>query len=319
VELRFKILCDESNIRIDQYLVSVFPDISRSKFQTAIKSKALYVNGVIVKPGTILNGGEEITCEYSNIPDDELIPQFIDLNILFEDEDIVVINKQPGLVVHPGSGNWDQTLANGLVYHFQSLAKPESDRPGIVHRLDKETSGVIVVAKNDFTHHHLSQQFMKRDIHKEYKALVWGTVQNSGRIECRIGRHPKNRHRFTTVNTGGRNAITRYEPMSIFPPLTWMSLFPETGRTHQLRVQMKEIGHPIIHDTVYGGDLGQIKSYHEKYTRLIKSVFRVITRTALHAYSIQFTHPRKKTEMMFTADLPADIDSALDILRTYDK
>lgn len=315
MELRFNIKCDKSNIRLDQYLVSLFPDISRSKIQTIIKSTNLLVNGMIAKPSMILSGDEQIVCDYRSQIKTEIIPQNIALDIIHEDEDIIVINKQPNLVVHPGSGNWENTLVNGLMYHFNSLSNQNSDRPGIVHRLDKDTSGVIIVAKNDIAHHYLSQQFQKRVTKKEYKALVWGIVNNPGKIEGKIGRHSRNRQLFASVSSGGRIAITRYEPQEILPPLTFMSLFPETGRTHQLRVHMKEIGHPIIQDPLYGGEIGRIRSYHEKYTRKVKSVFMAISRTALHAYSLRISHPSTHETMQFMAEYPTDLRNALNVLK----
>ncbi len=314
MELRFNIQCDKSRVRLDQYLVSVFPDISRSKLQTVIKSDALKVNGISAKPNLMLSGGEHITCDFQSTIDEDVIPQKIDLEILYEDDDMVVVNKQAGLVVHPGSGNWDNTLVNGLLYHFKNLSNADSDRPGIVHRLDKDTSGVIIIAKTDYAHHYLSQQFQKREIRKEYKALVWGIVKDADRIESKLGRNPRSRQLFSSVITNGRTAVTRYEPIKVYPPLTWISLYPETGRTHQLRVHMKEISHPIIQDHLYGGDFGKMKSFHEKHTRLIKSVFKVISRAALHAYSIEIEHPRQKKRMTFTAEIPVDIKSALEIL-----
>lgn len=306
---------EESRLRLDQYLVCKLPNISRSKIQNLIKLGQVTINGEPGKSSLILHGNESIECRFEPlIKDESIVSEKMDLNILFEDDHLAVINKPSGLVVHPGSGNWSGTLLNGLVHHFNNLSRQESMRPGIVHRLDKDTSGIIVIAKNDKAHDYLSQQFSERKVKKEYLALAWGKLDDQGIIKGEMGRHTRDRKLFTMVESGGRDSSTSYELIDYLPPLSWLKLFPETGRTHQLRVHLKSIGHPIFCDDAYGGGAKYARSFHVKYTQLLNRLIKTVNRVALHAYSIEICHPHTKEKMKFEAPIPEDLIRAVEIL-----
>ena len=309
---------DQTQLRLDQYLADRLPDISRSKIKHYIKNGQVTINGVVVKPSLILKGKETIECCFKKENIEKTIKgEKIDLDIIYEDKYIAVINKPAGLVVHPGTGNYSGTLLNGLVYHFKKLSHPESHRPGLVHRLDKDTSGLIIIAKNDKVHESLSKQFSLRQVYKEYQALVWGKLDEKGVIKGNIDRHPKYRQQFTVVENGGRESLTEYELNEYYAPLSFIKLFPKTGRTHQLRVHLKSLGHPILSDEMYGGGIKYARSFHVKYTQIINRLFKVINRVALHSKSIQICHPDTKKTIKFDAPLPQDLKMALDILN-YD-
>ncbi len=312
---KFNLIVDESNIRLDQFLSQKLTQISRSKIQSAIKTGHIQLDGEPTKSSLILKGGEIITGEFPEKEIVELIPENIPLNILFEDEHIIVVNKSSGMVTHPGSGNYTGTLANALKFHFDSLSMGESTRPGIVHRLDKETSGVIVVAKTDLAHQKISEQFAARSIKKIYNALVWGKIVEEGDIDGLIGRHPKNRQAFTMVNSNGRESYTSFMPIENLSPLTFLKLFPQTGRTHQIRVHLKSIGHPIFGDELYGGGKKMCKSFHVKHTQILNRLFKTLNRVALHAEKLEITHPDNGELMEFSAPLPDDMKNALEILK----
>lgn len=310
----FQIRSNTSNIRLDVFLAHEYPELTRSKIQFLIKNKSILLNGKVTKPSHSVCLDDEIVCQYTEVPKYEILPEKIDINILFEDDNIIVINKASNLVVHPGNGNWTGTLVNALVYHFENLSVSHTIRPGIVHRLDKETSGIIVVAKTDFDHQHISSQFRERTVYKEYKALVWGKTDTSGIINGMIGRNPSHRQSFKVVLSGGRKAETRYSLEEYLHPISLLTVTPYTGRTHQIRVHMKDIGHPIFGDKLYGGGPKQIKSFHEKYYQRLKALFKVISRTALHAYSLEITHPRTGDRMRWTAPIADDIQNVLKML-----
>jgi len=306
---------EETRLRLDQYLVSKLPNISRSKIQNLIKLGQVTINGETVKSSLILQGHEAIQCKIQTHIADVSIPgEVMDLNLIFEDDYIAVINKPTGLVVHPGNGNCSGTLLNGLVHYFNDLSRQGSMRPGIVHRLDKDTSGVIIIAKDDKSHDNLSEQFSERKVKKEYLALAWGKVNDQGIIEGEIGRHTRDRKLFTMVESGGRNSSTEFELDEYFPPLSWIRLYPETGRTHQLRVHLKSIGHPIFCDDAYGGGEKYARSFHVKYTQLLNRLLKNINRVALHAHKLEISHPETKQTMLFQAPIPEDLNRALEIL-----
>ena len=307
---------NQSHLRLDHYLAQQLPDYSRSKIQNFIKQGQVTINGETGKPSQILKGDETVECHFEHdTVDKSIIPEQMSLDISYEDDHLVVINKPAGLVVHPGSGNHTGTLLNGLVYHFQQLSREDSLRPGIVHRLDKDTSGVILVAKNNASHDQLAQQFNERRVKKEYMALVWGELEVQGIIEGEIGRHPRNRKIFTVVPSGGRNSFTRFERLEYFAPLSLVNLHPETGRTHQLRVHMKSINHPIFGDEAYGGGAQYAKSFHVKYTKLINQLIKTIPRVSLHARRLEINHPVTGEKMSFTSPIPTDFNNATEILR----
>lgn len=311
----FTFAVDEENIRLDQFLVKKLTDVSRSKIQLAIKSGQVLVDGEKLKSSAILKGAENVEGELLVEVQDDIIAEDIPLNILYEDDDLAIINKISGMVVHPGSGNYSGTLVNALVFHFQSLSGLNDSRPGIVHRLDKDTSGVIVIAKNDKSHQHLSRQFAERKVKKVYKAIAWGGVPEEGEIEGLIGRHPANRKAFKMVNNLGRKSLTAFMVEEHLSPLTFVTLHPKTGRTHQIRVHLKSIGHPILADEMYGGGKKMIKSFHVKYTQLLNRLFKNMNRVALHAEKLEITHPTTGKKMRFQAPIPDDMVNALNLLR----
>jgi len=309
-------IVEDSRLRIDQYLSNKLSNISRSKIQSLIKLGQVTVNGEPVKPSLILQGNESIQCRFqAQIKDKSIAGEVMDLNIIFEDDYLAVIDKPAGLVVHPGSGNCSGTLLNGLVHHFNNLSRQHSMRPGIVHRLDKDTSGVIVIAKNDSSHDNLSQQFSERKVKKEYLALAWGKLEGQGIIECEMGRYSRDRKLFTMVEGGGRDSFTEFELDEYFPPLSWLRLYPETGRTHQLRVHLKSIGHPIFCDDAYGGGAKYARSFHVKYTQLLNRLLKNVNRVALHAHKLEISHPKTNETMLFKAPIPEDLSQALEFLK----
>ena len=312
---QFDLQVDIENIRLDVFIAEKLPQYSRSKIKNYISRGLVTVNGRASKASQTLKGNENIHCEFVSDEITKVLAEPIDLNVIYEDEHLIVINKQSGLVVHPASGNWTGTLVNGLMYHFNELSSGSSDiRPGIVHRLDKETSGVILVAKTDESHMNLAKQFEKRSIKKQYKAIVWGQIDDKGEIEGLIGRHSRNRQAFDMVSSNGKHSFTQYKTDSYLAPLSVVSLFPKTGRTHQLRVHLKSIGHPIFADELYSGGKKRIKSYHTQYSMLLNRLFKNMNRVALHAEKIEIKHPANGEKVVFEAPIPDDMIRIQNIL-----
>ena len=314
-EFSFNFIVDISGDRIDRYLSNKFPDFSRSIIKKNIKNGSVLVEGIRVKPSRVLNEGEQLI---GSIKEEELIynqPENIPLNILFEDEHFVAINKDPGLVVHPGNGKKNGTLVNALLYHFNNLSDINSIRPGIVHRLDKYTSGVIIIAKNNDAHVKMAKLFELRKVKKIYNAITWGKINLKGEIDLNICRNPSDRILYTTSKIKGRNALTIYTRDKYYPPLSIVRIRLKTGRTHQIRVHMQAIGHSIICDEDYSGGEKRIKSFHPKYYQLLKKIFNKINRVALHAELLEFIHPVNGQKMKIMAPLPNDMMDVLLILR----
>tara|TARA_B100000029_G_scaffold57953_1_gene52319 strand:- start:677 stop:1663 length:987 start_codon:yes stop_codon:yes gene_type:complete len=310
---------DRGNIRLDVFLQSHFEHISRTRIKNCITDNKVLINNVPVKPSYLLKGNEIIDYNFciSNTSD-KLKSQKINLDIIYEDDYLIVINKSSGLIVHPGNGVSDGTLVNGLVFHFSRLSSLNSSRPGIIHRLDKETSGVILIAKDNETHFKLSKQFEDRTIKKTYRSIVWGNVTESGLIKGFIDRDRRNRTTFIlNYHEKGRHSESAFKKIDYFAPLSYIEVYPKTGRTHQIRVHLKSIGHSIICDNSYGGGNEKIKSYHMKYRGLLKLIFKSINRVALHAYSIEIIHPKSLKKMKFTAPIPNDFENILNILKDY--
>ena len=308
---------NKGNIRLDIFLQEHFKSISRTKIKEYISNNKILINNQSVKPSYILKGDEIIDYEFSlstksvNIDSEE-----IDLDIIYEDKYLIVINKPSGLVVHPGNGISKGTLANGLVFHFSQLSSLNNLRPGIVHRLDKETSGVILIAKDNETHFKLSKQFENREITKVYRAFVWGNINDKGLIKGFINRDRKNRTTFIlNDNEKGKYSESSFKKIENFPPLSYIEIYPKTGRTHQIRVHLKSIAHSILCDNSYGGGQNKIKSYHMKYKSLLKLIINSINRVALHAYSIEIVHPKTLKKIKFTAPIPDDFNTILKILK----
>jgi 23S rRNA pseudouridine1911/1915/1917 synthase len=287
-----------SNIRIDRYLADIFNDFSRSHISKLILSGDIVVNGSNIKPSYILSVGDKIKFNLKPPKKISLEPENISLEIVYQDNYIAVVNKPSGMVVHPSAGHFDKTLVNALLYHLDNLSGINTElRPGIVHRLDKDTSGLMVVAKNDIAHINLSEQFKKRKVKKYYKALVHGRVYpESGRIESFIGRDPINRLKFSSNAKNGKIAITNYKTEKSFKKFTLLDINIETGRTHQIRVHFSEKGHPLAGDTLYGGK---------------RSKLPVMRRVFLHSYKLVFFHPENNSEMKFEIGMPVELQNIL--------
>lgn len=316
--------------RVDHYLTRLYPNYSRARFQKAIEQKGVLVNGLPVKASRRLRVNDLVSVRLPEIPDQSLAPEDIPLDIIYEDAALVVINKPAGLITHPGKANYRGTLAAGLQFHFDALSDLAGKlRPGIVHRLDRDTSGLLVVAKDNQVHHLLSRQFERREVTKEYQALVWGVVErDSGIIDTFVRVNPKRREAMMVCDEGGnaRRAVTRYEVLERFHGFTSVRFLPKTGRTHQLRVHARHLGHPIIADRLYGGQGALTQSYlrggeSPRYLRRkpgekpADPADTLIARQALHARRLAFRHPASGETVEFTAPLPADMENTLIALR----
>lgn len=307
--------------RIDAYLGKRFQDYSRSFLQGLIKKGNVLVDGKKVKASSKIHTGQEIVIILPELEPLTIKPEKIDLDILYEDDDIAIINKQSDLVIHPSRGNLSGTLVNGLVAHFQSLSDcTDVYRPGIVHRLDKYTTGVMLIAKNNQAHAKLSQQFADRVTRKEYIALVNGELNSKqGSIELPIGVDPRNRERMT-ISHGGKKSITHYRVIARYPAHTLVRVFPKTGRTHQIRVHMKAQGHPLVADHVYSDKdiltMDMILKNRKSCNENVKDEC-LINRQALHARSITFYHPKTNKEMTQTAPLAKDFIHTLEMFQKF--
>ena len=310
-----KFLADDKNIRLDLYLFNYFDFFSRTKIKNHILNGNILINKNKTSPSYILKGNEKIDYDFSvSTKPNSIEPEDINFDIIYEDEYLAVINKPTGLVVHPGSGISNGTLANALAFRFNNLSKLNNQAPGIVHRLDKETSGIMLIAKKDEVHANLSKQFESRMINKVYRSIVWGNMPDSGLINGLISRDRKNRTIFS-LQSKGRDSETSFKKINHFAPLSYVELYPKTGRTHQIRVHLKSISNPIICDESYGGGISKIKSYHIKYANILKMILNSIDRVALHAYSIEFTHPQTNQKNKFFAPIPDDFEYILNILK----
>lgn len=310
--------------RIDHYLCRLFPNFSRAQFQRSIAAEKILVNGLTTKPGRRVRVND---CLIITLPESaplSLPPEDIPLDIIFEDEHLVVVNKSAGMVVHPGKGNYGGTLAGALQHHFDELSNlAGAFRPGIVHRLDRNTSGVMVVAKNNQVHHRLSRQFEKREVNKTYRALVWKEVDfDSDWIETHVKVHPKVREKMMVCPEGGnaRHATTFYQVLERYDGFSYVELKPKTGRTHQLRIHMEHLGHPMLADKMYGGHslvrLSELQNIVNPETKVIPQEGDVlINRQALHAYQLEFKHPESGQTLSFEAELPRDFKRTLTALR----
>ena len=300
--MRTVLTADRADDRLDLFLVRRLPDLSRSYAQRLIADGQVTVDGTARKANYKLRGGEEIACTMPPAEEIEICAEDIPLDILYEDADIIVVNKARGMVVHPAAGIYTGTLVNALLWHCHDLSGINGAlRPGIVHRLDKDTSGVMVAAKNDMAHHYLARQIRDKDARREYRAIVHGNiVPRAGVITGDIGRHPTDRKKMAIVRENGKPATTHFEVLERFGSYTYVSCRLETGRTHQIRVHMTSIGHPLVGDP--------------KYTAK-KNPFAIVGQ-ALHSLTLSLTHPRTGTEMTFTAPLPADMEEILHTLHS---
>ena len=315
-QLRFRVGNNLKFNRLDKYLGGRFSCFSRTKLQQLIKEQGVNVNGHPAKPSHKLQPGDEIDLILPARELRELIPEDIPINVLYEDEHIVVINKQPNLIVHPARGYKHGTLVNGLVYHFQNLSScPEDLRPGIVHRLDRNTTGCLVVAKDDTSHWKLSRQFADRTIKKTYIALIHGTPElDADVINQPLGIHPSKREKYAIRHDIGKESITLYEVLEKFRGYSLVQLDLKTGRTHQIRVHLSWLKHPIVADDMYGGKVVYPWQIEDREAAPEEPI---IARCALHAWRLEITHPVTNERMKFEASLPDDMQNLLDNLRQY--
>lgn len=321
-----RIVCDpkQSLIRLDKFLFDRLANTSRSRIQSAAKAGNVLVNGKAAKPSQKVKPDDVISVVLPYPQREvELLPEDIPLKVLYEDAHLVVIDKQAGLVVHPGHGNWTGTLVNALLFHFGKLPHvpgAEIPRPGLVHRLDKDTSGVMVVGKTEDALAHLAKQFFDRTSDRRYNALVWGDfAEDEGVIEGHIGRSNKDRTVQQVFPDGehGKAAVTRWRVAERFRYVTLVECKLETGRTHQIRAHMQWIGHPLFNDAAYGGDRILKGTTFTKYRQFVENCFELLPRQALHARTLDFDHPATGERMRFESPLPADMQAVLAKWRTY--
>ena len=322
----FRVVADRGQqlMRIDKFLLDHLPDTSRNRLQQASRSGFLHVNGQPVKSNYRVKPHDVVTLlldrpRYENLIEPEDIP----LDVVYEDNALMVINKPAGLVVHPGCGNYTGTLVNAIAWHLRDNPQYDPNNPevGLVHRIDKDTSGLLVVAKTPEAKTHLGWQFFNKTTRRQYNALVWGNFQEEGgRIEGNIGRHPKDRMQmavFPPDSDIGKHAVTHYKVLERFGYVTLVECVLETGRTHQIRAHMTHLGHPLFNDERYGGDRILRGTQSGTYNNFIRNCYALCPRQALHALTLGFRHPLTEEEMDFTAPLPPDMQALLEKWRTY--
>ncbi len=320
---RLTVDAGQTALRIDKFLSNRIENASRSRIQAAADAGNILANNQPVKPNYKVKPNDEIVI-VMNYPRRELkiIAEDIPLDIVYEDDQLIIINKPPGLVVHPGHGNYSGTLVNALAWYFKDLPlfNSEDPRPGLVHRIDKDTSGLMVVAKTELAKNKLALQFFEKTTVRRYQALVWGSVkEDEGTITGNIGRSLKNRQVFTVFPEGdfGKHAVTHYKVLRRIGYVTLVECRLETGRTHQIRVHMKHINHPLFNDSNYGGDKILRGTTFSKYKQFVINCFKVLPRQALHAKTLGFIHPTTGEEMLFDSELPNDLANAIEKWENY--
>jgi 23S rRNA pseudouridine1911/1915/1917 synthase len=320
-----RILVDRGQalLRIDKFLGNRLENVSRNKIQQASKAGNIRVNGSPVKPNYRVKPADmiSIVLPYPHY-EFELIPEDIPLNIIYEDDYVIVVNKEAGMVVHPGHGNYTGTLVNALAWHLKDLPLFKSGelRPGLVHRIDKDTSGLLVIAKTELALNKLARQFFERTTHRTYNALVWGHFdKESGTVEGNIGRNLRDRLKMHVFPEGdqGKSAITHYRVIESLGYVSLLECRLDTGRTHQIRVHMEYLGHPVFNDERYGGDKILRGTTFSKYRQFVQNCFSLMPRQALHAKSLGFVHPETNKEMFFDSELPKDFQQLLEKWRNY--
>ena len=321
----FSFLADKGQepVRVDKFLMNRIENATRNKIQKAAKSGYIFSNENPVKQNYKVKPGDNIKVMFHHPPYENLIVgEKIDIDIIYEDNDILVVNKPPNQVVHPGHGNYSGTLLNGLIYHNENLPENRDGRPGLVHRIDKDTSGLLVVAKSDIALTKLSEQFFHKTIDRKYLAIVWGTPSpEQGTIDKYLSRDKKNRMIMSVPvdEDTGKRAITHYK---IVEKLGYVSLVEcelETGRTHQIRAHMKHIGNPIFNDQRYGGDKILKGTIFNKYKQFVENCFKLLPRQALHAKTLSFNHPKTNERLAFETELPNDFKSCFEKWKNYSK
>ena len=320
---RFDVPKGQLLLRIDKFLMNLIPNATRNKIQNAATAGDIYVNDVPVKSNYKVKPLDVVRILLSHPPfENRVDPENIPLDIVYEDAALLLINKPAGLVVHPGHGNYTGTLVNALAYHFENLPMNSSERPGLVHRIDKDTTGLLVIAKTEAAMSHLAKQFEAKTSEREYVAMVWGNVkEDEGTIEGNLARHLKDRMQMAVFADSeiGKPAITHFKVLERFGYVTLISCVLETGRTHQIRVHMKHIGHPLFNDARYGGDLILKGTTFTKYKQFIDNCFKTLPRQALHAKTLGFIHPTTKEYMRFDTELPQDMKDCIEKWRNYAK
>ena len=322
---RFVVDKGQALVRIDKYLVNIMAAISRNRIQDAADCGNIHVNGKSVKSNYRVKPFDIITIHLAYPPSEfEIIPQDIPIKIVYEDDDIILVNKQPGLVVHPGFGNFDGTLLNAIAWHLKD--QPEfnlnDSRIGLVHRIDKDTSGLLLLAKTEYAKMHLGKQFFEKTTQRRYQALVWGNVkEDQGTIVGALARDPRDRMQFTVFPDGenpfAKHAVTHYRVLERFGYVTLVECRLETGRTHQIRVHMKHIGHTLFADERYGGHLILKGNTSTMYKAFVKNCFYICPRQALHAKTLGFVHPATNEYMHFESELPQDLSELIQKWRDY--
>ena len=315
----------QSPLRVDKFLMNFIENASRNKIQQAAKNGNIYVNDEPVKSNYKVKAFDKVRVLFTHPPYEYLlVGENIPLDIVYEDDALLVVNKPAGMVVHPGHGNYSGTLINALIYHFENLPKNSDDRPGLVHRIDKDTSGLLVIAKTEQAMNHLAKQFFDKTSEREYLALVWGNVEeDEGTIEGNIGRNPKNRLQNVVFEDDeadkGKPAVTHYKVLERLGYVTLVSCKLETGRTHQIRVHMKHIGHTLFNDERYGGEKILKGTTFTKYKQFVENCFKVLPRQALHAKTLGFEHPVTGKSMRFDSEIPQDMQECIEKWRNYAK
>ena len=320
---RFEVPKGQAALRIDKYLMGLIQNATRNKIQTAATEGNIFVNDATVKSNYKVKANDVVRVMLTHPPyENHIIPENIPLDIVYEDETLLLINKLPGMVVHPGHGNYTGTLVHALAYHFDNLPMNSSERPGLVHRIDKDTSGLLVIAKTEAAMTHLAKQFEAKTSEREYIALVWGNVvEDKGTIEGNLARHLKDRMQMAVFADPeiGKPAVTHYKVLERFGYVTLISCQLETGRTHQIRAHLKHIGHPLFNDERYGGHLILKGTTFTKYKQFIDNCFKALPRQALHAKTLGFIHPTTGEMMRFDTELPQDLQDCIEKWRNYSK
>ncbi|MBA3829184.1 MAG: RluA family pseudouridine synthase [Taibaiella sp.] len=321
--LRFITDKGQEPTRIDKFLMNRIENATRNKIQQALEEGFIKVNGAIVKSNYKVRPGDEVVILETRKPEStEVLPEELPLNIIYEDDDLLIVNKKPGMVVHPGTGNYSGTLVNGLAWYLSrnDHDKETLPRVGLVHRIDKDTSGLVVIAKTELAMSNLAAQFKKHTVHRRYIALVWGDfAEEEGTINAHVGRNLRLRKIMDTFPDGdhGKEAITHYKVLERFNYVTLAEMRLETGRTHQIRVHMKYIGHPLFNDGTYGGDRIVKGTVFTKYRQFVDNCFALLPRHALHAKELGFKHPTTGEWVQFNSEIPEDIQQVIEKWRTY--